>query len=111
MGIVFHFPLLIIFLPMAAAIVMPLVRDYGKARNITLFAHFIQIVLAITLVITLWRSPIWYFTYRMGYFPAPFGNEIGIGMLEALLACVFSIVMTMCIYGTKNDLEKDIKSF
>ena len=110
MGIAFHFPLLIIFLPMVAAIIMPLVRDSEKARNVTLVAHFIQVALAITLVITLWNSPIWYFTYRMGYFPAPFGNEIGIGMLEALLACVFSIVMTVCIYGTKKDLEKDIEA-
>ena len=110
MGIAFHFPLLIIFLPMAAAIIMPLVRDSRKARSITLLTHFVQIILAITLVITLWNSPIWYFTYRMGYFPAPFGNEIGIGMLEALLVCVFSIVMTVCIYGTKKDLEKDIES-
>ena len=110
MGIAFHFPLLIIFLPMACAILMPLVRDAEKARNITLFTHVVQVALSITLVLALWNSRYWYFTYKMGAFPAPYGNEIGFGMLEALIACAFSIVMTICVYGTKKDLVNDIES-
>ena len=33
------------------------------------------------------------FTYVMGEFPAPWGNEIRAGVLEASLALLFSIVL------------------
>ena len=33
------------------------------------------------------------FTYMMGHFPAPWGNEIRCGVLEALLAALFPLIM------------------
>ena len=109
MGIAFHFPLLIIFLPAVAAIAMPLIRNAKLSRLVTVINLVLISSLAIWLTIVLWTSPITYFIYQMGYFPAPWGNELRVGMLEALLSIVFAVVMLFSILGTKQDLEKDIK--
>ena len=108
MGIAFHFPLIIIFLPMLGALAMPLVRSGSVARAITLAIQATLICLSLWLATALWNAPIAYFTYQMGYFPAPWGNELRAGMLEALLATAFATVMLFSILGTKYDLERDI---
>ena len=48
------------------------------------------------------------FTYMMGRFPAPFGNEIRAGALEALMALTFSIVMLLSVAGGFEDARCDI---
>ena len=108
MGAAFHFPLLIIFLPMLAAVAMPLLRGAGLARAVTLVVLGAMVCLSLGLTISLWSSPVAYFTYQMGYFPAPFGNELRAGMLESMLSVVFAVVMLFSVLGTKHDLEKDI---
>jgi multicomponent Na+:H+ antiporter subunit D len=110
MGIVFHFPLLIIFLPIFAAITMPLIRNKDVARVVTLTVLTVMVGLALGLTITLWNSPVDYFVYQMGYFPAPWGNELRAGMFESMLSVVFAAVMLFSILGTKFDLERDIKN-
>ena len=37
------------------------------------------------------------FTFMMGHFPAPWGNEIRCGLLEALLGCLFPLVMLCAV--------------
>ena len=39
------------------------------------------------------------YTYRMGHFPAPWGNELRIGVLEAGMALFFSVIMLLSILG------------
>lgn len=39
------------------------------------------------------------YVYMMGHFPAPWGNEIRIGVLEAFMAAFFCVVMLLCIIG------------
>ena len=109
MGIAFHFPLLIIFLPALAAIAMPLIRKHELARSLTLLVHFILAGSALWLTLSLWASPYTHYTYLMGYFPSPFGNEVRIGMLEALLVCAFSIVMFFSVLGAGDDTNRDIR--
>ncbi len=43
------------------------------------------------------------YVYRMGHFPAPWGNEIRIGILEALMATFFCIVMFLCMIGGEKE--------
>ena len=109
MGLAYHVPLIIIFLPMLAAIAMPLVKHASAARRLTLVVQTMSIILAFWLTMSLWSAPIAYFTYDMGYFPSPWGNELRAGMLEALLATTFSAVLMFSILGTKDDLDRDIQ--
>ena len=39
------------------------------------------------------------YTYMMGHFPAPWGNELRIGVLEAGMALFFSVIMLLSILG------------
>lgn len=49
------------------------------------------------------------FTYKMGHFPAPWGNEIRCGTLEALLALAFSAVMLLSLVGGMKHIVLDIE--
>lgn len=48
------------------------------------------------------------YTYYMGHFPAPWGNEIRVGMLEALTATIFSVVMFASVLGGMRRVFIDV---
>ena len=48
------------------------------------------------------------FTYVLGEFPAPWGNELRAGTLEALLALVFMVVMLCAVQAGQRYVRKDI---
>ena len=50
------------------------------------------------------------YTYMMGHFPAPWGNEIRVGVLEALMAVFFCIVMFLCVISGAKEREKEVES-
>ena len=39
------------------------------------------------------------YVYTMGHFPAPWGNEIRVGVLEAVMAVFFCVIMLLCMLG------------
>ena len=43
------------------------------------------------------------YVYTMGHFPAPWGNEIRVGVLEALMALFFCVVMLLCMLGGSRE--------
>ena len=49
------------------------------------------------------------YVYRMGHFPAPWGNEIRIGVLEAMMAVFFCAVMLLCMAGGAKEREQEIE--
>ena len=49
------------------------------------------------------------FSYPMGHIPAPWGNELRAGPLEALLALTFSVVMLLSLSGGAEDLRRDVR--
>ena len=48
------------------------------------------------------------FTYMMGHFPAPFGNEIRAGALEAFMALLFCSVSLLSVAGGLRDAFDDV---
>lgn len=48
------------------------------------------------------------FTYSMGEFPAPWGNEIRAGTLEALIALLFSVILLCSVLAGYHFIKKDI---
>lgn len=48
------------------------------------------------------------FTYVMGEFPAPWGNEIRAGVLEATTALIFMIIMLTAVFCGYRFIEKDL---
>ncbi len=49
------------------------------------------------------------FVFRMGHFSAPWGNEIRAGILEAMLAMFFSIIMLFSLLAGSKHIEADVK--
>ncbi|MCM1089052.1 MAG: hypothetical protein NC419_12930 [Muribaculaceae bacterium] len=49
------------------------------------------------------------YVYTMGHFPAPWGNEIRIGILEAAMALFFCVIMLLCVVGGALERELEIE--
>ena len=49
------------------------------------------------------------FVYTMGHFPAPWGNEIRVGILEAFMAVFFCLIMLLCMLGGVFEREEEIE--
>jgi len=61
------------------------------------------------LVIFLVQSGIGSYTYRMGHFPAPWGNELRAGVLEAGMALFFCVIMLLSLLGGRKKLDGEVE--
>jgi len=84
-----------------------LILPRRHARYLSLATYAAHIVLSLLLVWHTLHEGV-SFTYPMGHFPSPFGNELRAGPLEALIALFFSLVTFLSILGGTDDLERDI---
>ena len=50
------------------------------------------------------------YIYMMGHFPAPWGNELRIGVLEAGMALFFSIIMLLSLLGGRKKLDGEVEA-
>ena len=50
------------------------------------------------------------YTYMMGHFPAPWGNELRVGVLEAGMALFFSVIMLLSLLGGRKKLMEEVES-
>ena len=106
MNIIWNFPLFTIVLSLFSGVLCMMLG--GKAaRNYTITYESVLIgmngcVLGYTLKTG--RS----FTYTMGEFPAPWGNEIRAGCLEALIALLFSVILLCSVIAGYHFIRKDI---
>lgn len=48
------------------------------------------------------------YTYMMGHFPAPWGNEIRAGVLEGVTALFFCVVMILSLIGGSRHFEEEV---
>lgn len=51
-----------------------------------------------------------FYVYWMGHFPAPWGNEIRAGVLEAGMALFFCIIMLLSLLGGRKKLLQEVES-
>lgn len=50
------------------------------------------------------------YVYMMGHFPAPWGNEIRVGILEAFMAVFFCVIMFLCMIGGIRERQQEIEA-
>ena len=106
MDFITNFPLFTIVLSLFSGVLCYMLK--GKtARKYTICYEFFLIVLVGAVLIYTVRTQE-AFTYVMGEFPAPWGNEIRAGVLEALLALVFLGIMLCSVIAGYRFLETDI---
>ena len=91
MSLAHNFPFFTILLCLLAGVVTSVLKPRA-AKYLTLLVSLVVLGLsAATLVLTLRLESS--YSFMMGHFPAPWGNEIRIGRLEALMATGFSAVL------------------
>ena len=49
------------------------------------------------------------YVYMMGHYPAPWGNEIRVGVLEAFMAVFFCVIMLLSILGGSLERKKELE--
>ena len=98
LNLVHNIPFFSIFFAMFCGIITPLIKNGRVARYIhgTMVA-IVGVLSAVLLVNVVQNGEA--FTFMMGHFPAPWGNELRVGPLEALLAVLISVVMFLCSRG------------
>ena len=104
---VYNFPFFSIFLCMVSAILLSVVRSDKLSYTWSMCVAFICGLLSLILTVYLYKAGV-SFAYTMGKFPAPFGNEIKAGPLQALLTTVFCFVMFFAYLGGREDFFADV---
>ena len=101
-----NFPLFTIVLSLFSGVLCMMLS--GKnARRYTILYECVLIVMVSCVLWYTYRTDS-AFTYVMGEFPAPWGNEIRAGVLEAVIALLFLIVMLCSVVAGTRFLLIDI---
>ena len=107
MDFVCNLPFFCIVLSLATGVISSVLRPKAaKAVSVSLVT-FSLICSVLVLAYTLRTGES--FTYMMGHFPAPFGNEIRAGVLEGVMATFFSVIMLLALLGGEKYLKVDIE--
>ncbi|MCI8364927.1 MAG: sodium:proton antiporter [Eubacterium sp.] len=106
MSLVQNFPFFNIIMCLAGGVTCSVLR--GKyARRLTMGLLTIILCMSAFVLAFVFRTGESY-TFMMGHFPAPWGNEIRVGILEALMAVFFSLIMILSILGGGKYILSDI---
>ncbi|MBR3570442.1 MAG: sodium:proton antiporter [Oscillibacter sp.] len=107
MGFIRNFPLFTIIFSLFSSVLCMMLTGRRAQRYTVCYECFL---------IALTGAVLWYvcktgeaFTYVMGEFPAPWGNEIRAGVLEAMLALVFLIILLCSVLGGWRFLLIDVE--
>lgn len=108
MDLVQNIPFFSIMISMFSGIISSVLP--GKAAR-RLNAAVITIVGAMSAYLLVWmvKSNIGSYTFMMGHFPAPWGNEIRAGVLEAGMALFFCIIMMLSMRGGRKKLFDEVE--
>ena len=104
---VHNIPFFSIFFAMFCGIITPLIKNGRIARRLHGFMVLLVGILSVVLLVNVVQDQETY-TFMMGHFPAPWGNELRIGPLEALLAVMVSVVMFLTITAGSDVIFKEI---
>ena len=106
MSFVQNFPFFSIILCLLCAVTTFVAGDkWGRRLTIGLLS--VSIILQ-SCVLWFCASNNTSYSYMMGHFPAPWGNEIAAGVIEPLMALLFSVVMLLSVLGGMDRILKDI---
>lgn len=107
MPFVANFPFVCILITMASGVLCSILKG-KKAFFVNVFVSFTCFILNLLLLLYLIKDP-QEFTFMMGHYPAPWGNEITFGPFEVLMATVFSLVMGLISLSEKERVFEKIK--
>ena len=106
-NLVHNIPFFSVFFAMFCGIITPLLKSGRAARHLHGFMVGLVGILSVVLLANVVKNQEAY-TFMMGHFPAPWGNELRIGPLEALLAVMVSVVMFLTITAGSRQIFEEI---
>lgn len=108
MAFVQNVPFFCIMLCMISGIVAAVLpKSWAKWWTVGLAAT----VAGLNAWLLLWMIPYGQsYSFMMGHFPAPWGNEIRGGVLEALMAVAFSLILLMSVLGGMAKMSQQVNS-
>ena len=107
MDFIRNFPFFSIIICMFSGIISSVLSG-KKARNLCFGAVGIVAVLSVSVLFYTVQTGESY-TYMMGHFPAPWGNEIRAGILEGVLATTFSVILLLSLVSAYHRTAEDIE--
>lgn len=106
MNFVQNFPCFSIVLCMVAGILSTPMKGKAAKRMTLTVVTLVTLMSLATLLYVLSTGDS--FVYTMGKYPAPWGNEIRAGALEALLATMFALVMLCSLLGGMDHIFRTV---
>lgn len=105
MSFIINFPFISIVMSLLSAALCA-VLGHRAARRLSFVSNLIAIGLSTSTLLYTTYTGLSY-TFRMGHFDAPWGNEIRFGSLETFLAAVFCTVLLLSVRGGMKHLYDD----
>ena len=102
-----NIPFFSIFLALFCGIITPLLKKGSIARMVHTGMLCVVFCMSVLLLLNVYQNGE-SFTFMMGHFPAPWGNELRAGPLEALMAVTFSAVMLLTTVGGASFIAHDV---
>ena len=107
MSFAFNLPLFLVVLSLVTSVVAS-VLPRRWARGVVLGLSLASVLANIVVFLALDGSAV---TYMMGHFPHPWGNEIRLSPLEALISIVFSLVLFLTMLGGEKHLADRVPAW
>ena len=107
MDLVQNFPAVSILLCLFAGIISSGLKEKAARYVNTVLIATVMFLNACTLGYVLHTGEA--FVYVMGKFPAPWGNEIRVGVLECFMALFFCIIMLLSLLGGRKKLADEVE--
>ncbi len=106
----YNIPFVSIFVMMICAIITPLLPNRNRIpeKLSCLAISFVGLMSAYLLYELTAGGQTHSFNFAMGHFPAPWGNELRAGPLEAVLSLVFCVAMLLSLTGNFSSTAEDI---
>lgn len=101
-------PFVCILLPLGSAAITSVLRS-RLAKWWTVLVLTVEVALSVVFLALISAHGQSY-TYMMGHYPAPWGNEIRAGELEALTAHFFCVIMLLSLVGGLKKLDNHLLS-
>ncbi len=107
MEFVQNFPFFTIIMTLSSGVICSLLKG-KKAKYFGLSVLVVVFILSLmTLLFVVSTNEA--YNYMMGHFPAPWGNEIRVGVLEGIFATAFSGIMILSLLGGLKEVEDDVE--
>lgn len=106
MAFVQNFPFFSIIMCLAGGVISSILPGkYARRLSIGL----VSLIGIMTVGVLVWVLNHGSYTFMMGHFPAPWGNEIRAGVLEAVMALCFCIIMLLSVIGGARKVQEDVE--